>query len=145
MALPPKMTLPDAEALMYAVRYLDNLVSAPLKTLQFSAGLFLADIYTYLATTSVQKFQLFSAHDDTLRCLLLALIDGANDELHWPPYAAHLALELWVDKTGAPFVIAQYDGKVAQLAAPCKSHACALVDFYSLIAKYQFNFDECFQ
>lgn len=147
LAMPPHMTMEDAELLMYATRYLDNLVSAPLQTLQFSSGLFLGDVYAFLAkTTTPQKLQLFSAHDDTLRCLLLSLIDGANDEIHWPPYAAHITFELWQQKKqGSKFIVAQYDGKVAQLAAPCRTPLCALSDFYKLISKYQFNFDKCFE
>lgn len=144
LPLPPNMTLEDAEALMYATRYLDNLVSSPLETLQFSSGLFLADIYTYLATVDAQKFQMYSAHDDTLRCLLLALVRDVNNYLHWPPYAAHLALELWQDQSGAYVVVAQFDGKVLSMAPPCQGPACRLADFLQLVTKYQFDFDKCF-
>ncbi len=77
-----------------------------------------------------------SAHDDTMRSLLLAIVATSNSTTRWPPYASHMAFELWTDSNQNNFIIVQYDGQNQQLKAPCQSQYCRLQDFTALVNSY---------
>ncbi len=126
LPLPPGLTTTDAAKILVASRRTKNLQAEPLRAIQLSAGAFLSDI---LADSKRNLYQHYSAHDDTLRSLLLALhaFDG-----RWPPYASHAALVFRADS-----VSLQFDGALRQMAPPCRGLYCATKDFEALVAKYR--------
>ena len=60
-----------------------------------------------------KKFSLLSAHDTTVAAYLTLL--GYTDEKRPPPYASHLAMELWKDKHDELYVRYVYNGEPVEL------------------------------
>ena len=50
---------------------------------------------------------MFSGHDSTFYPLLAVL---EFTDLHYPPYASHLEMELWEDAEGKQYVRVSYNG-----------------------------------
>lgn len=134
----PGMSLSDAYTIMQTVRVLDDMQSEPFDSRRLSSGSFLQDV---LANVGTVKFQLFSAHDDTLRSFLLSM--HAYD-YRWPPLASHVALEYWRETaTGNMFVVLQFDGENQVMKPPCKDVYCDIDDFTDLINSYKIQPKDC--
>lgn len=130
---------------MHSINYLDNVSSGSKDALRFACGSFLRDLLGVWADRARVRFQLVSAHDTTIRVLLLALVNRTTSAgFFWPPYAAHIALEFWRnDASGAVYVVAQYDGETKQMRAPCKAQLCAFADFKALLESHDATDLEC--
>lgn len=68
----------------------------------------------FLVGKSPKKFALLSAHDTTLAALLTLL--GYKDEII-PPYASHIAMEIWEDVDREKYVRFVFNGKPVQIAS----------------------------
>ncbi len=122
---------------------MENILDAPLLSRKLGSGSFLQDLLAAL-TNQAKRFSLFSAHDDTLRALLFALYSNETDTSNWPPYASHIALELWTNTTsGQPLVVMQYNGAVLQMGSPCTSTFCPLQDFTALVNSLAITPKDC--
>ncbi len=131
---------------MRSINYLDNVAAGASKdALRLACGSFLHDLLGVWSEHSRVRFQLVSAHDTTIRVLLLALMNRTTSAgFFWPPYAAHIALEFWRhDGTGEVFVSAQYDGDTKPMRAPCKGLLCAFTDFVALVHSLGVTDHEC--
>jgi hypothetical protein len=86
---------------------------------------------TSTSISNSAKLVYFSAHDSTIRNLLLALqvFDG-----HWPPLASHFVIEVYAGNTGTFFRM-QYDGQLLQLPA-CETPVCSVSKFADLVNSY---------
>lgn len=146
LAMPPQMDLVDAESIMLGVRVLDNMLNMPLDAIRFGSGILLQNLLQEFVAPQVAstRFRLWSGHDDTLRSLLIALVYRGDNNMNWPPLASHIALELWYNQTSQEqYVVAQFDGYVLQLQAPCASVFCSLKDFASLVQSYAVTLAQC--
>lgn len=141
--LPLPMDQADAEALMTAESYLSNLeVSSP-QILSLSQYSFLREwVDRFNDTTDVTRFALYSAHDTSIREFLMAL-HAATLDLHWPPLAGHVALELWSDAAGNKYVAMQYDGQPRMMNTPCADVFCPWNDFVNLVESYKSSPSDC--
>ncbi len=133
--LPPLMDREDAVTIMRGVSGMENLLVAPFHVQQLSMGSFFSDWIANFETIPRPKFVLYSNHDSTLRAVLTAL--GVFDEV-WPPYASHIAMELWEETaTGRHFVTMQYDGKNKVMRGCGGSEFCPFEDFARLLASFK--------
>lgn len=137
----PIVQLDDALRIETATRHLKNLLT--LNTLRLYVGFFLGDIMDTLLDQT-RRFNLLSAHDTTVRALLLALVYGDAPQMRWPAYASHLAFERWRDPSGKQFVVLQYDGTNKRMRGPCKNIWCQFSDFRGLVAQFNVTRRECF-
>lgn len=115
----------------------ENLVMDDVTMLKMAVGGFLQDLARDIQIES-SSFRLYSAHDSTMRVLLMAL--GAFDN-YWPPYASHSAFEVWKNnQSGEEFVVLQYDGRTVQMGGACASSSssvyCPMGDFLSLLSSW---------
>ena len=107
------------------------------ETLRLSCGVFLKKLSDNMSNLE-NRFVIYSAHDNTVQSLLVALADGKDFEFPWPKYAANLIFEVWernnrknedeetfvmefkdwirgIDKTRGKYVRVLYDGHVIHL------------------------------
>ena len=124
----------DAEIIMRGVSGMENMLAAPFHVQQLSMGSFFSDWLANFELIPRPKFVLYSNHDSTLRAVLSAL--GIFDKV-WPPYASHIAMELWEETaTGKHFVAMQYDGKT-KVVRGCGSEFCPFEDFARLLTSFK--------
>ena len=90
---PTDWTMDDLATLWHAQCVLDNMEVESFDAQRFGSGSYMQDILA--SFNEPQKFQLFSAHDSTLRSLLYAMIEEPGDTLSWPAYASHFTMEAW--------------------------------------------------
>lgn len=141
LPLPTGWNMDDTVAMWHAIRVLYNMKVDSFDAQRFGSGAFMQDI---LASFSLpEKFQLFSAHDSTLRSLIYAMVQEPDDLLEWPAYASHFTMEAW--QTGADEIVigAQFNGKMLQLKEPCASTFCSMTNFQALMQKYAVTAEEC--
>lgn len=87
-----------------------------------SPGLFVSTAYRQamkiadqaMANSNGQKFALLSAHDTTVAAYMTLL--GKPDDKRPPPYASHLAMEIWRDDSGERYVRYIFNGDPVPLA-----------------------------
>jgi hypothetical protein len=133
--LPPMMDEADADHIMHSISALENMLYDSFHVQQLSIGSFFGDWLTNLEMEPLPKMVLYSNHDSTLRAILSAL--GIFDDV-WPPYASHVALELWEELvSGKKFVVMQYDGKTRKMKEPCEEEFCLLENFQKLLNSYR--------
>jgi hypothetical protein len=145
LALPPQMTLDDAEQILSASNVLSYMAQNSHEVQSLATFPFLSewlDALQGVGVTAPAKFVYYSAHDSTIRLFLLAL--HASD-MRWPPLASHVVTELYADAQGNEFVQLQYDGEVVKMLPPCQDYLCPLSDFLSLINSYAVDPAKCFQ
>ena len=98
----------------------------------------LGNIEASIYRKSTFPFFLYSGHDTTVGPLLSGLEAFPSD---WPPFAAHVQLELWSDPDSnqpLPFYIrGLYNGKVINFGYqdPCPEY-CPYSQFHQIISKY---------
>ncbi len=133
LPLPFGMSQEDAETIMTVESVLSNMAQNTQEILSLTMFSMLNEFVQVIQGTSVSvpstaKLVYYSAHDSTLRNLLLALqvFDG-----HWPPLASHFVLEVY---EGNLFRL-QFDGQLLTLPG-CNNSLCSLSVFTSLVRSY---------
>ncbi len=144
MALPPGMSLEDAEQIVLVSNVLGYMAQSWPEVQRLATFPFLSewlDALQGVGVTAPAKFVYYSAHDSTIRLFLLTL--HASDG-RWPPLASHVVTELYADAQGNQFVQMQYDGEVVKMLPPCKDYLCPLADFVSLVNSNSIDPSTCF-
>eukprot|EP01113_Clastostelium_recurvatum_P025334 TRINITY_DN3047_c0_g1_i1.p1 TRINITY_DN3047_c0_g1~~TRINITY_DN3047_c0_g1_i1.p1 ORF type:complete len:420 (-),score=107.39 TRINITY_DN3047_c0_g1_i1:166-1425(-) len=93
----------------------------------------LARIETFNSGATPEKFVLYAGHDTTIAPLMMALgLVGPEDSANWlwPPYASHMALELWSDASNNQYVRIHYNS-VVQVVPGCQE-MCPLAQFVAI-------------
>ncbi|OHS95184.1 histidine acid phosphatase [Tritrichomonas foetus] len=85
-----------------------------------------------IASASGKKFALFSAHDTTVAAYLTLL--GFSDDDRPPPYASHLAMELWKDEHDQLYVRYVFNGDEVPLSGFSNQTLVRFDEFRSYIA-----------
>lgn len=67
-----------------------------------------------LGNSNGQKFTLLSAHDTTIASYMTLL--GQIDDSKPPPYASHLAMEIWADESNERYVRYVFNGQPVKLS-----------------------------
>ncbi len=144
MALPPSMSLQDAEQIIQVSNVLSYMAQSGAEVQSLATYPFLRewlDALQGVGETQPAKFVYFSAHDSTIRLFLLTL--HASD-LRWPPLASHVVIELYSDAAGNKFVQLLYDGNVVKMLPPCADALCPLETFAQLVNSYKVDPKACF-
>lgn len=87
-----------------------------------------------------QKFRYFSAHDSSLNAILCAF-DYMNDSNEsWPPFAAHIEIELWKNlrENNEYFVRVYYCDKPVIMPG-CRDQKCKLEKFLEILNQHAIN------
>ncbi|XP_071115925.1 lysophosphatidic acid phosphatase type 6-like [Haliotis cracherodii] len=96
------------------------------------------EMKAFIQGTSQRRACLYSVHDSLI--LPLTVILGAY-EGRWPPFAADIRLELYVDLKGHHWVRARYCGKVVNIRG-CDGPFCKYSDFMKSISQYLVEKDD---
>lgn len=135
-------------ARVLGARVANTMLAASDERLRLSVGRVLHDVLNGVERSAhgvdgSTKLRLFSAHDTTVMPLLVALRPDMRHSLPWPPYAAHVSVELYAeggDSEGTPparyLVGAAYNGEPLPLpCAEAKTGLCPLADFRAAVSR----------
>lgn len=137
---PPGVSHADATAIMHGISQLFSMIDETRPVQKFGIGSFFADWLKNFELQPRPRFVLYSNHDSTMRVLLEAM---KVRKVVWPPYASHVAFELWENESdGVHYIAAQYDGEPMPLPPPCPASGWCPYEKFAALLK-SFESEEC--